>query len=165
MLQNSSTESLPSSKARPANILLADDSRDDYDLMAETLKFQRMATKLYHVEDGEQCMNFLRQLGNYSGAPKPDVILLDLNMPVMDGIEVLQEMSEDPQFKQIPVILLTSPDHYKDVSSKFSMVSSTFISKPVDVEKLNVAVKDLGKYWFTVIISPEEANYEKETKL
>jgi two-component system response regulator len=109
---------------------------------------------MHRVEDGEQCMFFLRKQGKYANAPTPDLILLDLNLPVMDGREVLVEIVADDQLRQLPVVILTTSEAEQDILKMYKLRCSSYIVKPVDFNQFLRVVRGIGKYWFTVVVLP-----------
>ena len=130
--------------ARPVEILLVEDSPSDVDLTLEALAAAKVANRLSVVEDGVKAMEFLRRQGAYAGAPTPDIILLDLNLPRKDGREVLSEIKEDPQLKQIPVVVLTTSQAEQDVLRAYSLHANCYITKPVDFGQFMNVIRQLG---------------------
>lgn len=141
---------------RPAEILLVEDNDNDVELTRIGFKRARFAVNLHHVADGEECMAFLRKQGEFAGVPTPDLVLLDLNMPRMDGREVLEEVSRDDDLKHLPIVVLTTSDSEKDVVSSYKLRCSSYIVKPVDFESFVRVVQSLGDYWFTLVVLPSE---------
>jgi chemotaxis family two-component system response regulator Rcp1 len=109
---------------------------------------------LYHVRDGEECLAFLRKQGRYSKATTPDLILLDLNMPRMDGREVLAEVVADKTLNAIPVVVLTTSAHEAEILKLYKLRCSSYIVKPVDFEQFLRSVRLIAEYWFTVVVLP-----------
>jgi CheY-like chemotaxis protein len=140
---------------RYAEILLVEDNLDDVELTREGFKRSMLAVHLHHVENGEDCLSFLRKAGRFADAPTPDLILLDLNMPVMSGYEVMRHISDDPALNHFPVIVLTSSADESDVLTMYKLRCSSYIVKPVDFTKFAHAVADIGRYWFTVVVLPK----------
>jgi CheY-like chemotaxis protein len=140
--------------SRPAEILLVEDNDSDVLLAREGFRLARFAANLHHVPDGEECMAFLRKQGRHASAPTPDLVLLDLNMPKMDGAEVLAEMVSDEALRHLPVIVLTSSRADADVQKMYGLRCSSYIVKPVDFDKLIEAIKVIGRYWFTLVVLP-----------
>ncbi len=141
-------------KGRFAEILLVEDNLDDVELTREGFKRSKLAMTLHHVENGRECMAFLRKADPYVHAPTPDLILLDLNMPVMSGYEVMQEISEDPALRRLPVIILTSSVDESDVLKMYQLRCSSYIDKPIDFNKFATVVAEIERYWFTVVVLP-----------
>lgn len=101
-------------------------------------------------------MAFLRKQGDYADVPTPDLILLDLNMPVMDGREALSEIIKDDSLNHLPIVVLTTADEHDEVKKMYKMRVSSYIRKPVDFDQFTRAIRDLGQYWFTVVVLPNE---------
>ncbi|WKE64731.1 response regulator [Gallaecimonas kandeliae] len=141
-------------RGRPAEILLVEDNDNDVELTKIGFQRTRLAVNLHHVPDGEECMAFLRRQGQYAEVPTPDLILLDLNMPRMNGREVLQAISEDPELRHLPVVVLTTSDAEKDVLTSYRLRCSSYIVKPVDFENFAKVVQSLTDYWFTLVVLP-----------
>lgn len=142
------------SGARFAEVLLVEDNKHDVILTRQAFKQARVAIHLHHVKNGVDCMSFLRKQGNYEDAPTPDLILLDLNMPIMDGREVLEAISKDESLSHLPVVILTTSEDEKDVYKMYRLRCSSYIVKPVDFKQFLRVVKELSEYWFTVVILP-----------
>ena len=141
-------------------ILLAEDDADDRLMAEEALEESRLANHLYMVQDGIELLDFLYQRGKFSDpkkAPRPGIILLDLNMPRMDGREALKEIKNDPNLCSIPVIILTTSKAEEDIIRSYSIGANSFITKPVSFEGLVDVIKALNKYWFEIVELP--ANY------
>ncbi|ARV62909.1 two-component system response regulator [Nostocales cyanobacterium HT-58-2] len=136
---------------------MADDDEDDCMLAREALAESQLANKLHIVNDGEQLMDYLYQRGIYankSSAPRPNLILLDLNMPKKDGREALREIKTDPRLRQIPVVILTTSKAEEDVQSSYDLGANSFIMKPVTFASLVEVMRTIGKYWFDVVELP-----------
>lgn len=142
--------------ARPITILLADDDADDRMLAEDALRESRLANRLYMVTDGEEVLEFLRHEGRHAGsqAPRPGVILLDLNMPRKDGREVLRELKSDPDLRQIPVIVLTTSKDEADIFLSYDQGVNSYITKPVTFAGLVEVMNALGRYWFQLVELP-----------
>jgi CheY-like chemotaxis protein len=138
----------------PINILLAEDNPGDVRLTREAFKEGKIKNNLYVVGDGLEAMSFLRQEGAYHDVPIPDLILLDLNMPKMDGREVLEAVKTDPKLKQIPVIILTTSDAEIDILRSYELHANCYISKPVDLDKFIEVVKQIEEFWFSIVRLP-----------
>lgn len=143
-------------QSRPAEILLVEDNEADVALTRETFKRDRLVTNLHHVANGEECMDFLRKKGKYQDAVTPDIILLDLNMPIMDGREVLAEIVADEELKHIPVIILSTSENQQDIQNMYKLRCSSYIVKPVDFEQFVRVIQEIGIYWFTIVVMPFE---------
>jgi two-component system, response regulator len=143
--------------AELVRILLAEDDDDDYYLTEHALKENRLRNEISRVKDGEELMRYLRHGGEFSwakGAPEPSLILLDLNMPKMDGREALREIKSDPVLHHIPVVVLTTSRAEEDVVRSYEFGVNSFITKPLTFLGLVEAMKALGKYWFEVVALP-----------
>jgi len=139
---------------RPAEILLVEDNEDDVFLTRAGFKRARLAVNMHHVINGEACMAFLRKEGEYADAPTPDLILLDLNMPVMDGRDVLSEIVADRELRTLPVVVLTTSAAERDILDMYELRCSSYIVKPVDFDKFAHVIQEICDYWFTVIVPP-----------
>jgi two-component system response regulator len=139
---------------RPAEILLVEDNENDVELTRLAFKKSKLMLSMHHVADGEECMAFLRKQGKYSDAPTPDLILLDLNMPRMDGREVLAEVVADKVLNAIPVVILTTSAQDEEILKLYKLRCSSYIIKPVDFEQFLSAVGLIAEYWFTVVVLP-----------
>ena len=142
------------SQGRPAEILLVDDSVTDFKLTSKAFERERLTINLHHVENGEECLAFLRKQGRYSAVPMPDLILLDINMPVMDGHEVLAELVKDETLKHLPVVVLTSSKDERDVLQMYKLRCNAYLTKPVDAHKFQEVIKLLNAFWLTVVVLP-----------
>ncbi len=147
-------------QGRPAEILLVEDNDNDVELTKIGFKQAKFRVNLHHVPNGEECMAFLRKEGKYADAPWPDLVLLDLNMPRMDGREVLQEIAVDETLNCIPVVVLTSSEADNDVLMSYRLRCSSYIVKPVGFEKFVRAVQSLGEYWFELVVLPPKPRAE-----
>ena len=140
-----------------ANILLVEDNEDDVFLTREAFDAARLKVNLHHVNNGEKCMQFLRKQGPYAGEPTPDLILLDMHMPVMDGHEVLSEIVKDESLRHLPVVVLTTSYEADDVRKMYGLRCNSYITKPVDFDSFTKAISQLAGYWLTVVVVPEQA--------
>jgi len=141
-------------------ILMADDDADDRELTREALVESRLLNDLHFVEDGVQLLDYLHHRGVYSrpgSAPRPGVILLDLNMPRKDGREALREIKADPELRNIPIVVLTTSKADEDIAQSYDLGANSFISKPVTFEGLVDVLPGLGNYWFDIVELPPEA--------
>jgi CheY-like chemotaxis protein len=142
---------------RSITILLADDDADDRLMAKEALEESRLNNPLDMVEDGEQLLDYLRRAGNFThlvDKPLPGLILLDLNMPRMDGREALKEIKSDSQLCRIPIVVLTTSKAEEDVFRTYNLGVNSFITKPVSFNSLVDLMKTLGKYWFEIVTLP-----------
>ncbi|HZO00060.1 MAG TPA: response regulator [Burkholderiales bacterium] len=138
----------------PIEILLVEDNPGDVRLTKEALKEGKVYSNLHTVKDGVEAMEFLRRQGKYAGVPRPDIILLDLNLPRKDGREVLQEIKSDNVLKRIPVVVLTTSKAEEDVVRTYNLHANCYVTKPVDLEKFMVVVKTIDTFWLTVVTLP-----------
>jgi CheY-like chemotaxis protein len=143
-----------SNGARPAHVLLVEDSEGDVILTQKSFARATPAVDLAHVENGEECMKYLRQQGKYAGAQPPDLVLLDINMPVMDGREVLAEMQKDAALRQVAVVVLTTSSAARDVTEMYQLGCNSYITKPVDYTQFQKIIQNLATYWFTTVALP-----------
>ncbi len=144
---------------RPIEILLVEDSPSDTDLTVEALQQAKVLNHLSIVDDGVKAMDFLRRQGTYAGAPRPDVILLDLNLPRKDGREVLAEIKRDEKLKTIPVVVLTTSRAEQDVLHVYQLNGNCYISKPVDFRQFLEVVKSIEDFWLTVVKLPPREEF------
>lgn len=140
--------------ARPVEILLVEDNPGDVELIANALRVGKISNRINVAEDGESALAFLRRQGNYAGAPCPDVVLLDLNLPRKDGREVLAEIKSDPALKQIPVIILTTSQSDEDIIRAYNLAANCYITKPVDLDQFTRVVQAIEEFWFKVAKLP-----------
>jgi CheY-like chemotaxis protein len=141
-------------------ILMADDDEDDCMLAREALAESRLANELHIVRDGEELMDYLHHRGQYTdakSAPRPGLILLDLNMPKKDGREALREIKADSVLRRIPVIVLTTSKADEDIYHTYDLGANSFIIKPVTFASLVEVMRTIGKYWFEIVELPLEA--------
>ncbi len=135
-------------------ILLVEDSLGDARLTMEALKENKVLNKIHHAIDGVEAIAFLYKQGQYSEAPRPDLILLDLNMPKMDGREVLQKIKQDDKLKNIPVVVLTTSQAEEDIIKSYDLNANCYISKPVDLDQFMEVIKSIKSFWLTVVKYP-----------
>lgn len=135
----------------PIRILLVEDSPGDVVLTAEALRDARVANELHVARDGEEAMRFLRGEGEHAGAPRPDLVLLDLNLPRMDGKEVLAAMRADPALADIPVVVLTTSTRDADILDAYDLRANAYVSKPVDFTRFLDVVRTLEGFWVEVV--------------
>jgi CheY-like chemotaxis protein len=139
---------------RPVEILLVEDNPGDERLTREALKEGKVYSNLHWVKDGVEAIAFLRRSGKYQDVPRPDIILLDLNLPKKDGREVLQDIKNDPELKRIPVVVLTTSKAEEDVLRTYNLHANCYVTKPVDLEKFIVVVRSIDRFWLTVVTLP-----------
>jgi CheY-like chemotaxis protein len=145
---------------QPITILMADDDADDRFLTQEALAESFLIHDLRFVEDGEELLAYLRHQGSYSSpalAPRPELILLDLNMPRKDGREALAEIKTDPKLKQIPIVIFTTSRDQKDIHHSYNLGANSFITKPASFDDLVHVLRSLEQYWFDLVELPSAA--------
>jgi CheY-like chemotaxis protein len=147
----------PSPAGVPIEILLVEDSPDDIVLTIEALKDGKVRNHISVVEDGEEAMAFLRRQGQHGTAPRPDLILLDLNLPKKGGKEVLAEVKQDPNLKRIPVVIMTTSKEEKDVLEAYNCHANCYVTKPVDLDQFIGVVRSIENFWLTVVKLPPAA--------
>ncbi len=140
--------------AKPVDVLLVEDDPGDVLLTQETLLGSKIRTNLHVVGDGVEALAFLRKEGAYQSVPRPDLILLDLNMPRKDGREVLAEIKEDPALKTIPVAVLTTSSQDEDILKSYELHANCYITKPVGLEQFSTVVQSLEDFWFAIVKLP-----------
>jgi chemotaxis family two-component system response regulator Rcp1 len=148
---------------RPIEILLVEDNPGDVELTAVALRQGKVYNQMRVVEDGEAALAFLRREAPYAAAPRPDVILLDLNLPRKDGREVLAEIKADEGLKQIPVIVLTTSAAEEDILRAYNLAVNCYITKPVDLDQFIKVVKAIEDFWFTVVKLPPNPPFHHQT--
>src|SRR6266404_9325064 len=139
---------------QPIEILLVDDNDDDVVLLEESFRDSRFLNLLQVVHDGEEAIRYLRRQGPYQSAKTPGLVLLDINMPKMNGFEVLQVMKADPLLKTIPVVMLTTSTRDEDIARSYDGGACSFVSKPVSLDKLKEVIKQFMLYWSLVSVVP-----------
>ncbi|CCE22206.1 response regulator [Methylotuvimicrobium alcaliphilum] len=141
---------------RAAEFLLVEDNPGDVRLTKEALTESKVKNNLNVVGDGEEAMAFLKRQGKYAEAPRPDVILLDLNLPKKNGREVLEEIKADPSLKRIPVVIITSSEAEQDVLKTYDLHVNCYVNKPVDLEQFIKVVQSIETFWLTIVKLPSE---------
>jgi two-component system, chemotaxis family, response regulator Rcp1 len=144
--------------ALPIEILLVEDSPGDVLLTREALRDAKIRLNLQVAADGEEAMALLRREGKYAAAPRPDLVLLDLNLPKKDGREVLQEIKADSNLAIIPVVILTTSASEVDILRSYQLHANCFVTKPVDLEQFLIVVKSIDNFWLTVVKLPIESD-------
>jgi len=140
--------------AKPIEILLVEDNPAEVRLTMEGLKEARIANHLNAVNDGQSAIEYVRRRGKYTAAPRPDLILLDLNLPGIDGRTVLRTIKEDPDLRVIPVVIITSSEAETDIIKSYEDHANCFISKPIDFEGFTKVIRSIEHFWFTVVRLP-----------
>jgi chemotaxis family two-component system response regulator Rcp1 len=137
------------------DILLVEDSEGDARLAIEAMKDSKIRNNLYRAVDGEDAMAFLRKEGKYAKSPRPDLILLDLNLPRKDGREVLNEIKSDDSLKRIPVVILTVSSAEEDILKTYNLHANCFITKPIDLDQFIKVVRSIESFWLTIVKLPD----------
>jgi chemotaxis family two-component system response regulator Rcp1 len=139
---------------RPAEILLIEDNPGDVELIREALQSGKVLNHISLAVDGEDAMAFLNRESRYAAAPRPDLIMLDLNLPKKNGFEVLKEIRGNPRLSRVPVIILTSSQADRDILKSYDLHANCFVSKPVDVDEFLSVVRSTGEFWLTLVRLP-----------
>jgi len=140
--------------ALPIRILLVEDSPGDVRLTEEVLRDAKIANDLFVVGDGEAAMRFLRQEDDHTNAPRPDLVLLDLNLPRKDGREVLAEMADDDDLRSLPVIVLTTSAAEQDILRSYELSANAYITKPIDLNEFITVVRSIESFWLSIVRLP-----------
>ena len=138
-------------ECQAVHVLLVEDDPGDVLMTKEAFEHYKLNNVLHVVTDGEQALQFLRRAGDYAGAPRPGLILLDLNLPRVDGLEVLAELKADPVLKVIPVVILTTSQAQQDVLRSYALHANAYVSKPVDFERFLEAIRQIDSFFVTVV--------------
>lgn len=144
----------PEESARPIEILLVEDNPGDVRLIQRGLKNFRVLNTLHVVQDGVEALEFLRLEGRFAAAPRPDLILLDLNLPRKDGREVLAEVKQDPNLKRIPIVVLSSSSADEDIARAYDLYANCYVTKPVDLNGFLGAVRSIEDFWLAAVKLP-----------
>lgn len=142
------------SNPTPINVLLVEDSPSDQELTREAFESARVLNELHVVGDGDEAMEFLYKRGPFSNAPRPDIVLLDLNLPRMDGREVLAEIKADESLRTIPVVILTTSDDEHDVLASYGLNANCYLTKPVGFENFMDVLRVLEQFWLVLVRLP-----------
>lgn len=140
---------------KTAEILLVEDSPGDIRLTIEALKESRITNNLHIVNDGVEALDFLRKIGQYANAPTPDLILLDLNLPRLNGFEVLKKTKEDDILKVIPIVVLTTSQSERDILQSYQLHVNCFVSKPIEFDEFFNVIRTIEDFWFTIVKLPK----------
>ena len=146
---------------RSSVVLLVEDSKADQRLVIRALKNAKIKTDLHVVDDGELALKYLNREAEYASeesSPRPDLILLDMNLPRVDGKQVLKQIRNNPDIRNIPVVMLTTSNHEKDVMESYSLGVNAYITKPVEMEGFVNAIQRLEEFWFELVILPPNGN-------
>lgn len=140
--------------AKSIDILVVEDSKGDIGLIEEVFEDAKIMNNLHIAEDGEEAIAFLRGEGQFSGAPRPDIILLDLNLPKKDGREVLEEVKGDKELRNIPIVVLTTSKAEEDILRSYNLHANAYITKPVDFDQFIKVVKSIENFWLEIVKLP-----------
>jgi chemotaxis family two-component system response regulator Rcp1 len=143
-----------SGPVRPVDILLVEDNPGDVRLIREALQDAKLLNQLSTVSDGQEAMDWLHKQGSYAQASRPDLILLDLNLPGKDGREVLAEIKADPDFWSIPVVIITSSEAEEDILKGYNAHANCYVTKPVDLERFVIVVRSIEDFWVSIVKLP-----------
>ncbi|TXT67643.1 MAG: Response regulator rcp1 [Promethearchaeota archaeon] len=152
---------MDSKQIRPVEILLVEDNPGDVRLTKEALKESKIINNLHTVYDGVEAMNYLLKKGEYAIRIKPDLILLDLNLPKKDGREVLAEIKQENNLRRIPVVILTTSEAEEDIMKTYNLHANCYITKPVDMDQFIKVVKSIGDFWFSIVRLPPNGHIGK----
>ncbi|MEH1765438.1 response regulator [Nostoc sp.] len=141
---------------RPIEVLLVEDSPSDANLTIKGFSNAQIANNLHWVEDGESAMNYLREQEEFTNVPRPDLILLDLNLPGMDGREVLTEIKSDPNLKSIPVVIITTSTDEQDILRSYNLSANCYVTKPIDVYQFIQVVQLIKDFWPIAATLPQK---------
>jgi CheY-like chemotaxis protein len=136
------------------DVLLVEDDEGDVLMTREAFEYYKIRNTLHVVRDGEKALQFVRQLGEYADAPRPGLILMDLNLPRRDGLEVLAELKEDPSLRLIPVVILTTSQAEEDILRSYALHANAYVSKPVDFERFIDVIRQIDSFFITVVRLP-----------
>ena len=147
------------SGVRPAVILLVEDDKGDQEITRRALERAKIRNDLYLVEDGEEALNYLFREGSYadsSKSPRPDLVLLDLNLPKIDGRVVLERIRSSPKLKRLIVVIMTTSKQEEDIVRSYELGVNSYITKPMDFEQFAKIIQEVGHYWFQVVVLPPQ---------
>lgn len=142
------------SDARPVEILLVEDDEGDVLLTTEALEASKITNNMHVARNGEEALKFLRQEGDFAGSPRPDIVLLDLNLPRIDGREVLARIKADPDLRRIPIVVLTTSDAEEDILRSYDLHANAYVTKPVDFERFLKVIQSIDEFFVTVVKLP-----------
>jgi CheY-like chemotaxis protein len=138
-------------QGQAVDVLLVEDDPGDILMTREAFGHYKIRNELHVVTDGEQALQFLHRVGDYADAPRPGLILLDLNLPRRDGLEVLAELKADPELKVIPVVILTTSQAHEDILRSYALHANAYVSKPVDFERFMDVIRQIDNFFVTVV--------------
>jgi chemotaxis family two-component system response regulator Rcp1 len=146
--------SLMTMRGRPIEILLVEDNADEAEMTMEALKDGRISNRIHWVEDGEAAISFFRRDARHHSAPRPDLVLLDLNMPRMSGLEVLTMIKQHPDWRRVPVVIMTSSDNERDIVAAYDRHVNCYVTKPIDMDKFIEVVRSIEDFWLSIVRLP-----------
>jgi CheY-like chemotaxis protein len=136
------------------DVLLVEDDEGDVLMTREAFEYYKIRNTLHVVTDGEQALQFVRQTGDFADAPRPGIIMLDLNLPRRDGLEVLAELKDDPELRVIPVVILTTSQAEEDIVRSYALHANAYVTKPVDFERFIDVIRQIDSFFITVVKLP-----------
>jgi CheY-like chemotaxis protein len=139
---------------KPIDVLLVEDDEGDVLMTREAFEFYKIRNTLHVVSDGEQALQFLRRAGSYADAPRPGLVLLDVNLPRVSGLEVLAELKQDPELMAVPVVMLTTSQADEDILRSYKLHANAYVSKPVDFEGFTQAIRQIDDFFLTLVQLP-----------
>ena len=139
---------------KPVDVLLVEDDEGDVLMTREAFEFYKIRNPLHVVTDGEQALQFVRRVGPYADAPRPGLILLDVNLPRVGGLEVLAELKQDPELVVVPVVMLTTSQAEEDILRSYKLHANAFVSKPVDFDHFMAAIRQIDDFFLTLVQLP-----------
>ncbi|WP_018654511.1 response regulator [Actinomadura flavalba] len=148
------TDGFPGADGRSIEVLLVEDDPGDVLLTTEAFEHNKLRNNLHVVNDGEHAMAFLRREGEYEGSPRPDLILLDLNLPRKDGRQVLEEVKADAELRRIPIVVLTTSEADEDILRSYNLHANAYVTKPVDFDQFIRVVQQIDNFFVTVVKLP-----------
>jgi CheY-like chemotaxis protein len=149
---------IPESLPQPIDILLVEDNEGDIRLTKEVLRGSKVHNNLIVARNGVEALECLRKQGKFEGTVRPDMILLDLNLPIMDGREVLAQIKEDPKLKRIPVVILTTSKAEEDILKTYNLHANCYVTKPVDLDQFVKVVRSMEDFWLAIVKLPNHKN-------
>ena len=149
--------SLPQQAPKTVDVLLVEDDPGDTLMIREAFEHHDITHALHHVPDGVEAMAFLRGEGEYAGSPRPHLVLLDLNLPRMDGRQVLKEIKGDPELRSIPVVVLTTSEADEDILRSYELHANAYVTKPVDFERFIAVIRQIDEFFVSVVKLPPRA--------
>ena len=139
---------------KPLDVLLVEDDEGDILMTREAFEFHKIRNPLHVVTDGEQALQFVRRVGPYADAPRPGLILLDVNLPRVGGLEVLAELKQDPELVVVPVVMLTTSQAEEDILRSYKLHANAYVTKPVDMDQFVAAVRQIDEFFLSVVRLP-----------